>query len=101
VIVFTTLDRRFRAGAVLELYRGRWQVELALERLKSILGLGHLKKTDPAAARAWLHGKLLLAFLIEAMIGAAERFSPWGYPLAAAEVALPVAGDPADAPPPA
>lgn len=81
VIVFTTVEaRRLSAAKVLELYRGRWQVELAFKRLKSLLGLGHLKKTDPDAARAWLHGKLLAAFLIEALIEAGQHFSPWGYP---------------------
>ena len=33
------------------------------------------------AAQAWLHGKLLVSFLIEALIVAGERFFPWGYPI--------------------
>lgn len=81
VMVFTTLPPSVPAAQVLELYRGRWQVELAFKRLKSLIGLGHLKKTDPVGARAWLQGKLLVAFLIEALIAAGERFFPWGYPL--------------------
>jgi len=85
--VFTTLDQRVPAAAVLEMYRERWQIELAFKRLKSLLRLGHLKKVDPDGARAWLQGKLLVATLIETMIGAAERFSPWGYPLEAQPVA--------------
>jgi hypothetical protein len=96
--VFTTLDHTFPAATVLEMYRGRWQVELAFKRLKSLLTLGHLKKIDPDGAKAWLQGKLLVATLIEAMIGAAERFSPWGYPLEALVSALPLAGDLTDAP---
>jgi hypothetical protein len=80
--VFTTLKRdEFKPAKVLEMYRGRWQVELAFKRLKSLLGLGHLKKTDEEVAKAWLQGKLLVAFLIEALIASAERFFPWGYPL--------------------
>ena len=79
--VFTTLRRDFSATKVLEMYRGRWQIELAFKRLKSILGLGHLKKTDIEGAKAWIHGKLLVAFLMEAMIAASESFFPWGYPL--------------------
>lgn len=81
IFVFTTLDRRVRPTAVLEMYRGRWQIELVFKRLKSIVGLGHLKKKDFAAAQAWLHGKLLVSFLIEALIVAGERFFPWGYPI--------------------
>lgn len=81
VFVFTTLDRSVRPTAVLEMYRGRWQIELVFKRLKSIVGLGHLKKKDFKAAQAWLHGKLLVSFLIEALIVAGERFFPWGYPI--------------------
>lgn len=82
VFVFTTLNtQQCPAQAVLEMYRGRWQVELAFKRLKSILAMGHLKKTDPEGAKAWLQGKLLVAFLIEALIAAGEHFFPWGYPL--------------------
>ena len=65
----------------MEIYRCRWQVELAFKRLKSILGLGNLKKFDPEAARAWLHGKLLVAALIQALISAGSTFSPWGFPI--------------------
>ena len=81
IFVFTTFDRRFGPTSILEMYRGRWQVELAFKRLKSILGIGHLKKFDPEAAKAWIHGKLLVAFLIEALIVAGESFFPWGYPI--------------------
>lgn len=81
IFVFTTLDARLPATTVLEMYRGRWQIELTFKRLKSIMGLGHLKKTDMEAARAWIHGKLFVAFLTEALIAAGENFFPWGYPL--------------------
>jgi hypothetical protein len=79
--VFTTLERNFNPTMILEMYRGRWQIELIFKRLKSIIGLGHLKKADLEAAKAWIHGKLLVAFLIEALIVAGERFFPWGYPI--------------------
>ena len=82
IFVFTTAKEEISARQILELYRGRWQVELAFKRLKSILGVGHLRKTNPEGAKAWLHGKTLVAFLIEAMIRAGDFFSPWGYDLA-------------------
>ena len=82
ILVFTTLDRTFTAGQILEIYRARWQVELAFKRLKSILKLGHLHNKNPETARAWLHGKILVAFLTESIILAARSFSPWGYPIA-------------------
>jgi hypothetical protein len=80
VFVFTSLPQTYSAAVVLEVYRGRWQIEIAFKRLKSLLGLGHLKKMDPEGAKAWLHGKLFVAFLIEAMIACGDSFSPWGYP---------------------
>jgi hypothetical protein len=78
VIVLTTLPD-VPAATILELYRYRWQIELAFKRLKSLLQLGHLKKTDPVGAKAWLQGKLFVATLIETLIATGERFSPWGY----------------------
>lgn len=78
VVVLSTLMQP-TAETLLELYRCRWQVELAFKRLKSLLQLGHLKKTDPEGAKAWLQGKLLIASLIEALIAVGDRFSPWGY----------------------
>ena len=82
IFVFTTLPvRALRASQALELYRGRWQIELVFKRLKSILSLGYLRKVDPVSARSWLEGKLFVALLIEALWAQAESFFPWGYPL--------------------
>ncbi len=82
VFVFTTLPAEAVGPAsVLEFYRGRWQVELVFKRLKSIIGLGHLPKTDEESARSWIHGKLFVAFLLEALLRHGESFFPWGYPL--------------------
>lgn len=53
----------FSAEHILELYRLRWQVELAFKRLKSIMQLGQLPKTDPESCRAWLYRKMLYALL--------------------------------------
>jgi len=84
VMVFTTLPRTSHGPKrILELYRGRWQIELVFKRMKSIMELGHLPKISEDAIRAWLHGKLFVAFLVEAMIAAGESFFPWGYPLCA------------------
>lgn len=78
IVVLTTLQN-VPASQILEMYRHRWQIELAFKRLKSLLHLGHLKKTDPVGAKAWLQGKLFVATLIETLIAVGERFSPWGY----------------------
>jgi hypothetical protein len=84
VFVFTTVSAdELPAVNVLDFYRHRWQIELVFKRMKSILGLGHLPKQDPGGAKAWIHGKLFCAVLIEVLDRAADRFSPWGYPLQA------------------
>jgi hypothetical protein len=75
VVVVTTLDC-LNAQEVLALYRHRWQVELAFKRMKTLLGLSHLRKKNPEGAKAWLQGKLLVACLIERLIAAGEHFSP-------------------------
>ncbi len=84
------------AERVLEPYRIRWQVELAFERLKSSMGVGQLPKRSDAGGRAWLHGKLLVALLVERLLGAAETFSPGEG--AVGTVAEPVAGGPLPVP---
>jgi Transposase DDE domain len=76
------------ATAVLAWYRCRWQIELCFKRLKSILGLGDLPKRREDSCRAWLHGKLLVALLLERLLDNAEHFSPWGYELVPATQSL-------------
>jgi transposase len=82
IYVFTTLaPGALSVTQALELYRGRWQIELVFKRLKSILPLGYLRKVDPKSARSWLEGKLFVAMLIEALSAQPGSFFPWGYPL--------------------
>jgi IS4 transposase len=82
VFVLTTLPQAEASPAnVLELYRARWQIELAFKRLKSLLQAGHVPKYDPASARAWIQAKMLTVLLIERLTEAASFFSPWGFPL--------------------
>ncbi len=79
-VLGTSLDAEtFSAERILELYRLRWQVELAFKRLKSIMQLGQLPKTDPESCRAWLYGKMLYALLCYAIVDKGRSFSPWGY----------------------
>lgn len=80
IFVFTTVAaEQLGTLPVLRMYGGRWQIELVFKRLKSILEVGHLRKTDTDAAKAWLHGKLLVAFLVETLIRCGETFFPWGW----------------------
>jgi hypothetical protein len=81
VLVLTSLPAKFSASQVLQLYRCRWQVELAFKRLKSLLGAGHVPKSDDQSARAWMQAKILTALLLERLLLEARIFSPWGYEL--------------------
>jgi hypothetical protein len=86
IFVFTTMESTvISASKILEMYRGRWQIELAFKRLKSLLELGALPKKDPEGAKAWIYGKLFSAMLIESLIRNAEFFSPWGYQISIIE----------------
>jgi hypothetical protein len=65
----------------LELYRFRWQIELAFKRLKSLLELDHLFAKGAELAQATLFAKLLAALLVEDLTEHFLAFSPWGYRL--------------------
>ena len=67
VLIFTTLPPAVLSTAtVMALYRVRWQVELAIKRLKSILHVDRLRaRQDGRLADLYLHGKLLYAWVVE------------------------------------
>ena len=67
VFVFTTVPpETLSAQAIMALYRGRWQVELAIKRWKSVLDVDALRaRAGSALAEVWLYGKLLYAVMIE------------------------------------
>ena len=67
VLVFTTRSIGSTAE-ILQLYRMRWQIELAFKRMKSLAQLGHLPKHDGHSSCAWLYGKLFVALLAQKAI---------------------------------
>jgi len=69
IVLVTMLPREILAEQILELYRWRWQVELYFKRLKSILDFGELPKKRPKSVFAWINGKIMIALLIEKLIG--------------------------------
>jgi hypothetical protein len=84
VLLFTTLPaERLSAAAVLELYRDRWQIELAFKWLKQLLKIGRLPHQHPEAAAGWIQAKRVVALLLETRFRSARSFSPWGYDLQA------------------
>ncbi len=79
VMILTSLpEKEFSAPAVFELYRCRWQIELAFKRLKSLLQAGHVPKSSDPTAKAWMQAKILTALLIETLLCDSRNFSPWG-----------------------
>lgn len=79
VMVFTTLpEADWSTSQVLELYRWRWQIELAFKRFKSLADFGQIPKFSDKSARAWLYGKLFVCLLTEKLVATASSFSPWG-----------------------
>jgi hypothetical protein len=80
VMLFTTLSKdQLAAADVLELYRFRWQIELAFKRHKQLLKLGRLPHKDAQAARSWILAKLVIALLLETLYRNARAISPWGF----------------------
>jgi len=67
VLIWTTLPPAvLPTDTVMGFYRLRWQVELAIKRLKSILNIDQLRaRKNSALADLYLHGKLLYAWVIE------------------------------------
>jgi hypothetical protein len=82
IFLLTSLPaNQLTASQVLELYRFRWQIELAFKRLKSLWDLGSVPAKDPDLARTYLYAKLLMALLVEDLTGEARSNSPWGFRL--------------------
>jgi hypothetical protein len=90
VLVLTSIAPSQMSGEViLELYRVRWQIELLIKRLKSLLEAAKLRaRQDGALAEVWLWGKMLYAVLVEKLalkrcgkewtqMTAARRMSWW------------------------
>ena len=77
IIIATSLGAEVTAAQILELYRARWQIELAFKRLKSLFHYNDLPANQSDSVRSWFYGKLLLAALCETLVNTG-RFSPCG-----------------------
>jgi IS4 transposase len=74
--VATSLGAEVSSSSVLELYRARWQIELAFKRLKSLFEYDQIPIKVEESIHTWFYGKLLLAALCETIVNKG-RFSPW------------------------
>jgi hypothetical protein len=75
--VLTSVPRQaLSAEKALELYRLRWQIEMAFKRMKGLLHLGDLPVKDPQLAHGYLCAKLLAALMLEDLTQDFLAFSP-------------------------
>jgi hypothetical protein len=67
VMVFTSLAPDVVSGeSVLAIYRCRWQIELAIKRMKSLININQLRaKRGSKLAEVYLYGKVLYLLLVE------------------------------------
>jgi len=79
VLITNTPEEWMTPQQTLDLYRFRWQIELAFKRLKGLLHLSDLPTKDPPMARTYLYAKLLGALLLDDLTDRFLAFSPWGY----------------------
>jgi hypothetical protein len=77
VVLFTTVPAsRMPALMCMELYRVRWQVELAFKRWKSLCHFDHLPNYRDDTILSWLYAKLLLALVLHRMVAGASTLFP-------------------------
>ena len=79
ILLLTSLPvGTFPAADVLALYRFRWQIELAIKRMKSLAGLAGLPAKKQELAQAWIYARLIVAILAEQIAGAVPESPPCG-----------------------
>ncbi len=77
VLLVTNLPAQtWEASRVIYLYRLRWQIELQIKRLKSLLQLDHLRAKDARLVQTYLLAKLLAALLLDQLVQQAQEKAP-------------------------
>jgi Transposase DDE domain len=65
MVLVTSLPTQIPATEIGDVYRLRWQIELAFKRLKSLLHIDRLPTRTPAGSLSWLYAHLILILLTE------------------------------------
>ena len=77
VMIITNLPADiWPAAMIADLYRVRWQIELAFKSLKSVFRMREVPAKDPALARAWILANLAAALLTNLLASAIQRAVP-------------------------
>jgi hypothetical protein len=80
IVILTTVSaEEMSAEQCLEIYRFRWQIELAFKNLKSVFGLSSMAAKSSRLCIAFISAILIAAILIDRMTTKHVFFSPWGY----------------------
>ena len=81
-ILLTNLDHEsLSCMQAAEIYRLRWQIELAFKRFKSLLNLDQLAAREPKMVQTYVLAKILGALLVDDLTNRYLSFFPWGYPI--------------------
>ena len=81
LLTTVTEESEVPCAVMADIYRVRWQIELAFKRLKSLLNLDQLRAKDPDLAKTYLLGKMVAAVLLETIAADCRDISPWGLPM--------------------
>lgn len=76
MIVTNLAASAWSAAIIAQLYRLRWQIELAFKSLKSTFRMRDVPAKDPDLARAWILANLAAALLANLLASAIERAVP-------------------------
>jgi putative transposase len=80
VVVTTLLDAEYEAEELAQLYRRRWQAELHLRSLKSVMQMDHLRCKTPHRVRNELYMHLIMYNLLRRVVALAAfsaGVEPW------------------------
>jgi hypothetical protein len=78
----------FRAEAILDAYRLRWQIELLFKEFKSYANLHQFQTSKKTIAEGLIWASLCAAFLKRYLAHATQRFSPEGTAISTRRVAM-------------
>ena len=76
MVLVTSLPQDIPAEEIFAAYRLRWQIELAIKWLKSVLHIDDLPTRTPHGSLCWLHAHLIMALLSEDIRGDFLESSP-------------------------
>jgi hypothetical protein len=79
VLLLTNLSAEtWPSRLIVTLYRMRWQIELYIKRLKSLLEFDHLRAKDPRVVQTYLLAKVLIALMVDEMTNQASfQYPDW------------------------